>query len=102
MAQNFHCCFSCKGILEHCNILPLLILLSHHCNSRESQIIRPVLLFFQVVTDILHLQGQKLSAYKGDYDIFERIREEQMKNKQKAFESNERSRAHMQVIYASR
>ncbi|KAL3649604.1 ATP-binding cassette sub- F member 3 [Castilleja foliolosa] len=49
-----------------------------------------------VVSDILHLQGQKLSTYKGNYDIFERTREEQTKNKQKAFEANERSRAHMQ------
>lgn len=49
-----------------------------------------------VVTDILHLHGQKLTAYKGNYDIFERTREEQIKNQVKAFESNERSRAHMQ------
>ncbi|KAK9274510.1 hypothetical protein L1049_021759 [Liquidambar formosana] len=51
-----------------------------------------------VVTDILHLQGQKLTAYKGDYDTFERTREEQLKNQQKAFESNERSRSHMQAF----
>ncbi|KAF8380007.1 hypothetical protein HHK36_027476 [Tetracentron sinense] len=51
-----------------------------------------------VVTDILHLQGQKLSAYKGDYDTFERTREEQLKNQQKAFESSERSKAHMQAF----
>lgn len=49
-----------------------------------------------VVTDILHLHGQKLTAYKGNYDTFERTREEQIKNQVKAFESNERSRAHMQ------
>lgn len=49
-----------------------------------------------VVTDILYLQGKQLSTYKGNYDTFERSRAEQLKNKQKAFESNERSRAHMQ------
>ncbi|KAJ9148115.1 hypothetical protein P3X46_030206 [Hevea brasiliensis] len=49
-----------------------------------------------VVTDILHLHAQKLSAYKGNYDTFEKTREEQIKNQQKAFEANERSRAHMQ------
>lgn len=49
-----------------------------------------------VVTDILYLQGQKLTAYKGDYDTFERTRAELLKNQQKAFESNERSREHMQ------
>ncbi|KAH9769893.1 ABC transporter F family member 3 [Citrus sinensis] len=54
------------------------------------------LFFFSVVTDILHLHGQKLTAYKGNYDTFERTREEQIKNQVKAFESNERSRAHMQ------
>jgi hypothetical protein len=55
-------------------------------------------LYSQVVTDILHLHGKKLTAYKGDYDTFERTREEQVKNQQKAFEANERSRAHMQVF----
>lgn len=49
-----------------------------------------------VVTDILYLQNQKLTAYKGDYDTFERTRAELLKNKIKAFESNERSREHMQ------
>lgn len=51
-----------------------------------------------VVTDIIHLQGQKLTTYKGDYDTFERTREEQLKNQQKAFEANERSRGHMQAF----
>ncbi|KAI3422948.1 uncharacterized protein J3R85_011457 [Psidium guajava] len=51
-----------------------------------------------VVTDIIHLQGQKLSTYKGDYDTFERTRVEQLKNQQKAFESSERARAHMQAF----
>ncbi|KAK9161064.1 hypothetical protein Syun_007405 [Stephania yunnanensis] len=49
-----------------------------------------------VVTDILHLHGQKLTTYKGDYDTFERTREEQLKNQQKALETNEKARAHMQ------
>ncbi|KAG9441060.1 hypothetical protein H6P81_016914 [Aristolochia fimbriata] len=51
-----------------------------------------------VVTDILHLHGKKLVAYKGDYDTFERTREEQLKNQQKAIESNERQKAHMQAF----
>lgn len=51
-----------------------------------------------VVTDILQIHGQKLTAYKGDYDTYERTRMEQLKNQQKAFESNERSRAHMQAF----
>ncbi|XP_042480877.1 ABC transporter F family member 3 [Macadamia integrifolia] len=51
-----------------------------------------------VVTDIIHLHGQKLTTYKGDYDTFERTKEEQIKNQQKAFESSERSKAHMQAF----
>ncbi|KAL6555823.1 hypothetical protein OROHE_007097 [Orobanche hederae] len=51
-----------------------------------------------VVTDILHLQGQQLTAYRGNYDIFERTREEQLKNQTKAFESHERARAYMQAL----
>ncbi|PHU27959.1 ABC transporter F family member 3 [Capsicum chinense] len=51
-----------------------------------------------VVTDIIHLQNQKLQTYKGDYDTFEKTREEQIKNQQKAFEANERTRAHMQTF----
>ncbi|XP_020582440.1 ABC transporter F family member 3 isoform X1 [Phalaenopsis equestris] len=51
-----------------------------------------------VVTDILHLHGQNLTTYKGDYDTFERTREEQLKNQQKAFETNEKARAHMQAF----
>lgn len=49
-----------------------------------------------VVTDILHLQAKQLSTYRGNYDTFERTREEQIKNKQKAVEAHERARSHMQ------
>ncbi|XP_024537100.1 ABC transporter F family member 3 [Selaginella moellendorffii] len=51
-----------------------------------------------VVTDILHLHGQKLVTYKGDYDTFERTRAERLSNQQKAHESNERTRAHIQAF----
>lgn len=51
-----------------------------------------------VVTDIIHLQNKKLTTYKGDYDTFERTREEQLKNQHKAFEANERARSHMQTF----
>ncbi|KAJ0966724.1 hypothetical protein J5N97_023641 [Dioscorea zingiberensis] len=51
-----------------------------------------------VVTDILHLHAQKLTAYKGDYDTFERTREEQLRNQQKAFETSEKARDHMQAF----
>ncbi|XP_020211276.1 ABC transporter F family member 3 isoform X2 [Cajanus cajan] len=51
-----------------------------------------------VVTDIIHLQNQKLTTYKGDYDTFEKTRQEQVKNQQKALEANERARSHMQTF----
>ncbi|CAJ1978557.1 unnamed protein product [Sphenostylis stenocarpa] len=51
-----------------------------------------------VVTDIVHLQNQKLTTYKGNYDTFEKTREEQIKNQQKALEANERARSHMQTF----
>jgi ATPase subunit of ABC transporter with duplicated ATPase domains len=59
------------------------------------------LVLSQVVTDILHLQGQKLISYKGDYDTFERTRDERLRNQQKAFEANERTRGHIQVGLSS-
>ncbi|MQL74466.1 hypothetical protein Taro_006836 [Colocasia esculenta] len=51
-----------------------------------------------VVTDILHLHAQKLIAYRGDYDTFERTRAEQLRNQQKAIETSEKARSHMQVV----
>eukprot|EP00244_Chara_vulgaris_P011619 TRINITY_DN5837_c0_g1_i1.p1 TRINITY_DN5837_c0_g1~~TRINITY_DN5837_c0_g1_i1.p1 ORF type:complete len:495 (+),score=103.87 TRINITY_DN5837_c0_g1_i1:148-1485(+) len=49
-----------------------------------------------VVTDVLHLQNMKLMNYKGDYDTFEKTKQERLKNQQKAFESSERARNHIQ------
>lgn len=54
-----------------------------------------------MVTDIIHLQNQKLTTYKGNYDTFEKTREEQVKNQQKALEANERARSHMQVLFST-
>lgn len=51
-----------------------------------------------MVTDVIHLHGQKLTAYKGNYDTFERTRQEQVKNQLKAVEASERARSHMQVF----
>uniref|UniRef100_A0A803L585 ABC transporter domain-containing protein n=1 Tax=Chenopodium quinoa TaxID=63459 RepID=A0A803L585_CHEQI len=51
-----------------------------------------------VVTDIIYLHGQKLTTFKGDYDTFERTREEQLKVQQRAVEANEKSRSHMQAF----
>ncbi|KAG0591226.1 hypothetical protein M758_1G156000 [Ceratodon purpureus] len=51
-----------------------------------------------VVTDILHLQNQKIVTYKGDYDTFERTRDERIRNQMKAHEANERTRGHIQAF----
>lgn len=56
----------------------------------------------QVVTDILHLQNQIIVTYKGDYDTFERTRDERLRNQQKAHEANERTRGHIQVCSCCR
>ena len=50
---------------------------------------------------MIHLQRQKLTSYKGDYDTFERTRAEQIRNQEKAVETSEKARAHMQVKYLS-
>lgn len=56
-----------------------------------------------VVTDVLHLTNQKIISYKGDYDTFERTRNEKIRNQVKAKEANERTRAHIQnFIYKFR
>uniref|UniRef100_A0A7I4DDI4 ABC transporter domain-containing protein n=1 Tax=Physcomitrium patens TaxID=3218 RepID=A0A7I4DDI4_PHYPA len=51
-----------------------------------------------VVTDILLLQNQKIVTYKGDYDTFERTRDERVRNQMKAHEANERTRSHIQAF----
>ncbi|CAM6121308.1 unnamed protein product [Calypogeia fissa] len=51
-----------------------------------------------VVTDVLHLHGEKITTYKGDYDTFERTRDERLRNQQKAHEANERTRSHIQAF----
>ncbi|KAL2613889.1 hypothetical protein R1flu_025581 [Riccia fluitans] len=51
-----------------------------------------------VVTDVLHLHSQVITVYKGDYDTFERTRDERLRNQQKAHEANERTRSHIQAF----
>eukprot|EP00899_Mesostigma_viride_P014881 jgi/Mesvir1/23394/Mv21089-RA.1 len=50
----------------------------------------------KVTTDTMHLFHQKLTTYKGNYDVFEKTMHERMRNQQKAYEANERSRKHVQ------
>lgn len=50
----------------------------------------------QVCTDISHLQHQKLSFYRGDFDTFETLYAQNKKLLEKAHEKNDREAAHMQ------
>ncbi|GJP45713.1 hypothetical protein CLOM_g5061 [Closterium sp. NIES-68] len=51
-----------------------------------------------VVTDIVHLHNQKLTTYKGNYDTFEKTRNERIRNQNKAAEANDAKRAHIQAF----
>lgn len=50
-----------------------------------------------VATDILDLHSQRLEAYRGDYDTYEKTRLEKLKNQQKEFEAQQQYREHIQV-----
>mmetsp|Transcript_606 Transcript_606/g.1542 ORF Transcript_606/g.1542 Transcript_606/m.1542 type:complete len:741 (-) Transcript_606:2117-4339(-) len=49
-----------------------------------------------VITDVIHLEQQKLKYYKGDIDVYEQTRENQRLQQQREFESQQAKRAHMQ------
>ena len=50
-----------------------------------------------VATDVIHLHDKKLTYYKGNYDTFEQTRAERQKQHERAIESNELKRKHVQV-----
>jgi ATP-binding cassette, subfamily F, member 3 len=54
------------------------------------------------VNAILHLDGQKLTLYQGDYDTFERQRREKQALNAKMKKKQDDQRAHMQAFIASR
>ncbi|XP_063975787.1 ATP-binding cassette sub-family F member 3 isoform X2 [Diachasmimorpha longicaudata] len=49
-----------------------------------------------VPTDILYLKGQKIEAYKGNYEQFEKTKGEREKNAQREYEAQQAKRAHVQ------
>jgi ATP-binding cassette, subfamily F, member 3 len=49
-----------------------------------------------VCTDIVYVKDKKLNAYSGNYDDFERVRNERLKELERAAESYELKRAHVQ------
>lgn len=50
-----------------------------------------------IVTDVFHMHSKRLDPYKGDYDMFERIMTEKLKNQQKEYEALQLQREHTQV-----
>ena len=49
-----------------------------------------------VCTDIILFRDQKLKTYKGDYDTYEKVREDEMKRHQREVDAQERKVAHTQ------
>ncbi|CAM9139813.1 unnamed protein product, partial [Chrysoparadoxa australica] len=54
----------------------------------------------EVCTDIIHMDAQKLNYYKGDFNSFEVVRAELLKNQRRAYEADQAKRAHMQASCA--
>ena len=52
----------------------------------------------RVCTDILHFQEKQIKRYKGDYDTFEEVRAEALRNSERHRESAEKHREHMQAF----
>ncbi|RBP51541.1 ATP-binding cassette domain-containing protein [Arenicella xantha] len=50
----------------------------------------------ELTTHTLHIENQKAQLYKGNYSAFERIRAEQLANRQAQFDKQQREVAHMQ------
>jgi ATP-binding cassette subfamily F protein 3 len=51
-----------------------------------------------VTTDVIHLQSKKLDFYRGNYDAFEKVRNERLKNQQRAHDAQTLQRKHMQAF----
>uniref|UniRef100_A0A2S2QXM6 ATP-binding cassette sub-family F member 3 n=2 Tax=Sipha flava TaxID=143950 RepID=A0A2S2QXM6_9HEMI len=49
-----------------------------------------------VPTDILHLHTQRIDTYRGNYEIFEKTKNEKLKNQQREIEAQMAHRAHVQ------
>ncbi|KAK0087155.1 hypothetical protein PV325_001668 [Microctonus aethiopoides] len=49
-----------------------------------------------VPTDILYLKGQKIEAYRGNYEQFEKTKGERERNLQREYEAQQAKRAHVQ------
>jgi len=52
-----------------------------------------------VCTDIIHLHSRTLITYKGNYDQFDKTKDERLKNQKKEYEAQKQYREHIQVLY---
>ena len=50
-----------------------------------------------VCTDITHLYNRKIDTYKGNYDQFDKTKDERIKNARKEYEAQKSYRDHIQV-----
>lgn len=50
----------------------------------------------EICTDVIHVKDHKLHAYSGNYDDFEKARRERLKELERAAQSQEMKRAHVQ------
>lgn len=49
-----------------------------------------------IITDVVFLHNKKLQYYKGNYDTFETVREDQFKQQRREYEADQAKRAHIQ------
>ncbi|XP_050434741.1 ATP-binding cassette sub-family F member 3 [Adelges cooleyi] len=49
-----------------------------------------------VPTDILHLHTQRIDTYRGNYEVFEKTKNEKLKNQQREIEAQNAHRSHVQ------
>jgi len=51
-----------------------------------------------IATDIVHMHTQRLDYYSGNYDNFEKTKNEKLKNQQREYEAQQQFREHVQVF----
>lgn len=51
-----------------------------------------------MTTDVLHLRDKNLTYYKGNYSVFEKTKDERLKQQQREYEANEMKREHLQAF----
>merc|ERR1712226_1097304 len=76
-----------KYLTNHLQDKTILLTVSHDRNFLNN-----------ICTHVIHLTSRRLIKYKGDYDIFEREKEDRMINMKKEYETQKAYRDHIQVF----